>query len=373
MKPSPTPIVAALAAYDPGHDLEALRARAPPGGLVELGSNENAFGPCAGALAVVRGSDATALRRYPDPHARSLKSALAAHHGVTTAEIALGNGSHELLMQFAQAYAGLGDEVLYSQYGFAVYAIAAASVGATGVAATARPADDPQAPRGHDLDAFAAALTPRTRLAYLANPNNPTGTAFTLESFERFLSSVPTEVLVVVDEAYVDYAEEPGTASVLSIRDRFPNLVVTRTFSKIHALAGLRVGYAVADEAVVLTLERLRETFNINVLAQEATVVSLSDSAHLDSCRIANLRQRQLLTDALRSLGLGVARSRANFVLVDFEASGHAATVVERALLDRGLVVRPMHGYGLPQCLRITVGTDAEQARLLDAMREALS
>lgn len=373
MIPSPTPSVAALAAYDPGHDLAALRAAAGPCGLVELGSNENAFGPCEAALAIVRGSSAVDLLRYPDPHCHALKAAIADHHAVGRTGILVGNGSHELLMLLAQAYAGKGDDVLYSQFGFAVYAIAASSVGATGVAVPALPAQHGTAPRGHDLGAFAAALSPRTRLVYLANPNNPTGTAFAADEFAIFMTRVPSSVLVVVDEAYVEYADDPPGASVLALCGRFANLVVSRTFSKIHALAGLRVGYAIADPGVVATLDRLRETFNVNAPAQSAAMAALADSAHVESCRVRNLRQRVALTASLRALGLGAPDSHGNFVLVEFSGGAAQAAHVEQSLLARGVVVRPMRGYGLPQCLRITVGTEAQQARCIEALRMALS
>lgn len=373
MSPSPTASVAALAAYDPGHDLAALRGSAGPRGLVELGSNENAFGPCEAALAIVRGSSAEDVLRYPDPHCHALKAALAGHHGVASTDIVVGNGSHELLMLVAQAYAGTGDEVIYSQFGFAVYAIAASSVGATGVAVPALSAGHGLAPRGHDLEAFASALSPRTRLVYLANPNNPTGTAFAADAFASFMAHVDSRVLVVVDEAYVEYAHDPGTASVLALRKRFANLVVARTFSKIHALAGLRVGYAIADPGVVATLDRLRETFNINALAQRAAMAALADTAHVETCRVRNLRQRIALTASLRGLGLQVPDSHGNFVLVEFSGSRRNAAQVEQSLLGQGVVVRPTRGYGLPQCLRITVGTEAEQARLVEALRVALS
>ena len=365
--------MAALAAYDPGHDLAALRGSAGPRGLVELGSNENAFGPCEAALALVRASGAEAVLRYPDPHCHELKAALAGHLRVASADTIVGNGSHELLMLFAQAYAGSGDEVVYSQFGFAVYAIAASSVGATGVAVPALPPQHDTSPRGHDLEGFAAALTARTRLVYLANPNNPTGTVFPVDAFARFMKRVPAGVLVVVDEAYVEYAQHPATASVLSLRERFANLVVTRTFSKIHALAGLRIGYAVAHPGVVATLDRLRETFNINAPAQRAAIAALADCRHVETCRVRNLCQRAELTASLRGLGLQVPESHGNFVLAGFNGGPEQAAQVEQSLLGQGVVVRPMRGYGLPQCLRITVGTEPEQARLIEALRVALA
>ncbi len=371
--PAPVAIVAALRAYDPGHDLARLRQQGGDLPLIELGSNENAFGAGAAALAVIRGASRDTVRRYPDPRGGELLHALSAHHAIDPACIALGNGSHELLMLLAQAFAAAGSEVLYSQFGFAVYAIAAASAGAQGTSAAALPQDHPVAPRGHDLEAMAAALTPATRLVYLANPNNPTGTAFSVEAFEQWMRRVPPQVLVVVDEAYVEYADDPDIASVRPLLEVFPNLALTRTFSKIHGLAGLRIGYLLAHPRVTATIDRLRETFNTSAVAQAAAVAALADLEHLERSRRGNLIQRQRLTAELRQLGLFVPDSAGNFVLADFTNAGRSANEVETALLKANVVVRPMAGYGLTECLRITVGTEPEQERLLAAMASALA
>src|SRR5690606_20335042 len=237
------PAVRGLRAYDPGHDLVALR-RAAANGLVELGSNENPYGPGPRALAAAAGA-LRDLHRYPDPQGNGLKRALAATHGVAASQLVLGNGSHELLMQLAQAFAGPGVDVVASRFGFAVYAIAARAVGARLRVAPALPREDAM-PRGHDLRAIAAAITPATRLVYLANPNNPTGTWYPHDAFAAFMSSVPDHAVVVVDEAYAETADAPDFGSALPLLAAHRNLVVTRTFSKAHALAGLRVGYAVA-------------------------------------------------------------------------------------------------------------------------------
>lgn len=371
--PAPVPIVAALQAYDPGHDLARLRRAAGATALIELGSNENALGAGAAALAVIRDASGDEVRRYPDPRGGELRHALSTHHAIDAACIALGNGSHELLMLLAQAFAGPGIDVVHAEYGFAVYSIAAASVGARAICVPALPVDRAEAPRGHDLDAMAAAITPVTRLVYLANPNNPTGTVFGRDAFETWMNRVPPHVLVVVDEAYVEYADAPDAASVRPLLDAFPNLAVTRTFSKIHGLAGLRIGYLLADAAVVGAIDRLRETFNTSALAQAAAVAALSDREHVERSRAHNRIQRQALTEALREFGLSVPDSAGNFVLADFTGAARTVPEVEDQLLEAGVVVRPMVGYGLPQCLRITVGTAPEQARLLEAMKHALA
>jgi histidinol-phosphate aminotransferase len=355
-----TPAVRGLRAYDPGHDLVALRRRIGPG-LIELGSNENPWGASPAARAAVL-DVLHDLHRYPDPLGGDLKRALAAAHGVDPAEILLGNGSHELLMQFAQVFAGAGDEVVASQFGFAVYALAAQAAGATLRTAPALPRDDAM-PRGHDLDAIAAAIGPRTKLVYLANPNNPTGTWFGIDALSRFLLRVPSDVLVVVDEAYAEFADDGATA--LTLRAAYPNLIVTRTFSKAYALAALRVGFAIAHRDCVAVLERIRESFNVNMAGLAAAEAALGDTDHLRWVLARNAEERENLDRALTARGGFVHPSRTNFVLVEF---GPRAGAIESALLDRGIVPRPMGGYGLPGCLRITVGDRDENRRLLAAL-----
>lgn len=353
-----------LRAYDPGHDLVALRRRFAGDSLLELGSNENPYGASPAAREAVLACLGD-LHRYPDPLGGDLKRALAAQLGVAVGQVLLGNGSHELLMQFAQVFAGEGDDVVASQYGFAVYALAAQAAGATLRLAPALPRDAAM-PRGHDLAALLAAITPATKLVYLANPNNPTGTWFGADAFAAFLREVPPSVLVIVDEAYAEFADAPDYASALALLDAHPNLVVTRTFSKAHGLAGLRVGYALAAPGLVAVMERVRESFNVNLPGLAAAEASLRDQAHLRAAVSGNARQRADLAVALRERGWFVHPSQANFLLV--ESGEGAAAAIGEALVARGVVPRPMAGYGLPQCLRVTVGTPAENDRLLAAL-----
>lgn len=357
------PGVRGLRAYDPGHDLVALRRRFADTFLVELGSNENSHGASPAVRAAVLDT-LHQLHRYPDPLGGDLKRALATKLGVPTPQLLLGNGSHELLMQLAQVFAGPGDEVVAPQYGFAVFALATQAAGATLRIAAALPRTDVM-PRGHDLDAMAAAITPRTRLVYLANPNNPTGTWFGADAFARFLERVPADVLVVVDEAYAECADAPDYRSALPLLPTHPNLVVTRTFSKAYALAGLRVGYAVAHPGLIAVMERVRESFNVNLVALAAAEAALGDEAHLQWTLARNAEQRMALADALRERGGFVHPSQTNFLLVEF---GDHVPHLEASLLERGVVLRPMAGYGLPTCSRITVGTADENRRLLAAL-----
>lgn len=357
------PAIRRLRAYDPGHDLPALRRRFGAV-LAELGSNENPLGPSPQALEAARRALLEA-HRYPDPRAGELRAALAAHHGVDPACLVLGNGSHELLMLLGQCFAGPDAAVLHAQFGFAVFTLAAAAAGAPLVVVPALPRSDSRAPLGHDLDAMAGAVRDEVRLVFLANPNNPTGTWFETAALRAFLERMPRDVLVVVDEAYGEYMQAPGLASALALRAEFPNLVVTRTFSKAHALAGLRVGYLVADPSVAAVLERLRESFNVNGVAQAAATAALADAEHLRISIERNARERERVVAALRQGGFATLPSQTNFVLMDL---GEDATTLESRLFEQGVIVRPMGGYGLPHALRISIGSQTENDRLLEAL-----
>ena len=354
---------AALCAYDPGHDLPELRQRFGAE-IAELGSNENPLGPSPRALEAMRAALPECFR-YPDPRGTTLKSALAEHLGVAMERIALGNGSHELLMLLAQCFADPAHSVVFSQYGFAVFQIATASSGAQAICVPALPRGHPTAPMGHDLDAIAMAVRADTRLIYLANPNNPTGTWFDSADLERFVAGVPDQVLIVVDEAYHEYVEAPGVGSALSLADRYPNLIVTRTFSKAYALAGMRVGYLIAHASVVAVLERLRESFNVNAIALAGATAALDDDAYVDRVRAFNAGERGWLRQELAARSYVSLPSQTNFLLVDL---GHDAADLERHLFERGVIVRPMGGYGLAQTLRISVGKRADNQRLLEAL-----
>lgn len=354
---------ARLRAYDPGHDLPALRLRFGDA-LAELGSNENPLGPSPAALAALRASLGEVFR-YPDPKGAALKRALAVHLDVAAERIALGNGSHELLMLLAQCFADASTSVVHSEFGFAVFPIATACAGARAIRAAALSPAHATAPYGHDLDAIAAAVRADTRIVFLANPNNPTGTWFSDAQLENLLSRLESNVLVVVDEAYHEYADADGPRSALQLAAHHPNLIVTRTFSKAHGLAGLRIGYLVADPSVVAVIERLRESFNVNGPALAAAEAALADAAHVMRVREWNADERAWLADALRGRGWRVLPSQTNFVLVDLQAD---AGELEAHLFERGVIVRPMGGYGLGHTVRISVGSRAGNERLLDAL-----
>jgi len=355
---------AKLRAYDPGHDLPALRERFG-GAIAELGSNENPQGPSPRALKAMR----TALGetfRYPDPRGMVLKRALAGHLNLGVERIALGNGSHELLMLLAQCFADAQCTRSCSpNSGSRCFPIATAAAGARAICVPALPRSDRAAPLGHDLGAMAKAIRRNTRIVYLANPNNPTGTWFDDAALAGFLAKVPRDVLVVLDEAYHEYVEAPGLSTALAFADRHPNLVVTRTFSKAYGLAGMRVGYLVAHPSVVSVLERLRESFNVNTVALAGATAALGDKPWLAKAHAFNRAEREWLREELLERGYRCLPSQTNFLLC---VLARDASKLEHHLFERGVIVRPMGGYGLPRALRISVGNRAENRRLLSAL-----
>ncbi len=356
------PAIARLRAYDTGSDKQGARERTRP--PAELGSNENPYGPSPRAVEAMTAVLANA-HRYPDPDGTALKRTLERRFGVAPAGVTLGNGSNELLVLLAQCFAGPGRSVVFSQYAFAVYAIATAAVGAEAVVVPALPRDHAAMPLGHDLDALAAAVREDTSLVFLANPNNPTGTWFDDAALAAFLARVPREVIVVLDEAYLEFATAPGLGPATALLARHPNLVVARTFSKAYGLAALRLGYAVSDPSVAGVLARLRQPFNGNALALAAATAALEDTAYLDDTVARVVADRDGLADALRARGFGVLPSQGNFLMLD---AGERAAAIAQAWYDAGIIVRPMGAYGLPQMLRISIGTRAENERLLEAL-----
>jgi histidinol-phosphate aminotransferase len=353
----------ALRGYDPGHDLPALRERFGAR-IAELGSNENPLGPSQRALLAMRAALEESFR-YPDPRGGALKAALADHLDVEVERIALGNGSHELLMLLAQCFADPSHSIVYSQYGFAVFPIATAAAGARAVCVRALPREHSGAPYGHHLPAMANSVRADTRIVYLANPNNPTGTWFDDAALADLLAVVPRDVLVVVDEAYHEYVDAPGLSTALRFTAEYPNLIVTRTFSKAYGLAGLRIGYLVAHPSVVEIIERLRESFNVNAVAQAGASAALADQEHLARSRETNKTEREWLRGELQSRDYRCLPSQTNFLMIDL---GRDAFDLERRLFERGVIVRPMGSYGLQQTVRITVGSHAENERLLGTL-----
>lgn len=329
--------------------------------IVKLASNENPLGLPESARAAMQAAVAD-LARYPDSNGFELKAAISRKLDVPADWITLGNGSNDVLELAAHALVQPGESVVRSQHSFAVYALATQAVGARGIVVPARDF-------GHDLQAMAAAIEPDTRLVYIANPNNPTGTFVPAQEVEAFLARVPSSVVVVYDEAYTEYLPPSERYDAIAWVRRYPNLIVSRTFSKAYGLAGLRVGYGVAQTELTDLMNRVRQPFNVNSVAQAAAVAALDDDAFLARSYELNQAGMQTLTGAFARLGLRWLPSRGNFVLVEV---GDAASVYDR-LLHAGVIVRPVANYGLPQWLRVTVGLPAENDAFVRALERALA
>lgn len=361
------PGVRRIQPYQPGKPESELRRELGLEDIVKLASNENPLGPSPRALAAVR-ECLDGVARYPDGNGFELKAALADLHGVEAACITLGNGSNDVLELVARAFLTPDHEAVFSEHAFAVYPLATLATGATPRVAAALGTDHAM-PFGHDTDAMAALVGPRTRVVFVANPNNPTGTWLSRERLRGFLKRMPEHVIVLVDEAYVEYAEAPDYESVLGWLAEFPNLVVCRTFSKAYGLAGLRVGYGVSHPQVADLLNRVRQPFNVSIPAQVAALAALSDHEFIARSRQVNRDGVAQLQAGLAAHGLESLPSIANFLCVRL---GRPGRVVFDGLLRRGVIVRPVDNYGLPDCLRVTVGTETENRRFLDALAEVL-
>ncbi|PZU16818.1 MAG: histidinol-phosphate transaminase [Citromicrobium sp.] len=356
-QPSPKPWIAAIAPYVPGA-AKAADGRA----LIKLSANENPLGTSPVALAAL--STTGDLAHYPDPDSTALRAAIGALHMIDPQRIVCGTGSDELLNLAAQAYAGPGDEVLFTRYSFAVYDIAARRCGATPVIA-------PDREYGTDVDALLAAVTPATRVVFVANPNNPTGTWIDREAMARLHAGLPAEVLLVIDQAYAEYlapGEEDGGLALAAAHD---NVLVTRTFSKIYGLAGERIGWATGAPALIATLGAIRGPFNVTTHGQLAAVAALADQTFVEQSRDHNLAERARFCAAIAALdnhGLRAVPSKGNFVLVLFEGRLSAAAALA-AINAAGYAVRHLPGQGLPDALRITIGSAAD----MDAVAGALA
>ena len=347
----PRPGVLAVDPYVPGRS-----KLAGAGPVIKLSSNETPLGPSPHAVEAFREA-ASGLYRYPDGSYTSLREALGAFYGLNPAHIVCGNGSDELFHVLAQAYLGPGDEAIYTEHGFLVYRIAILAAGAEPVIA-------PERNLTANADEILGCMTPRTRAVFIANPNNPTGTLAPADEVLRLIQGLPPEVVLVVDEAYREYQEQPLDLLPYIRNGQHPNLVLVRTFSKIYGLAGLRLGYGLGHRDLIGALEKVRAPFNTNHLAQVAALAALDDREHLQKTRANNTAGLRFLEAGFRRLGLEYVPSSANFILVRV---GDGPAVCQ-ALQRLGVITRPLANYQLPEFLRITVGTPAENTRCLAAM-----
>lgn len=355
---TPKPGVLDIAPYKGG------RGGAKPGVRVHrLASNESPLGPSPKAMAAYRAAESE-LRFYPNGGATALREALAQAHGLLPERIVCGNGSDEIISLIANCYLRPGDEVLLTEHAFVVYRMAT-------LANSAKPVIVKERERRADVDAMLAAATPRTRIVYLANPNNPTGTYVSSSELRRLHAGLPKDVLFVIDSAYAEYVRSEDYESGVDLVTTSDNVVMLRTFSKIYGLAGLRVGWAYCPVAVADALHRVRPSFNVNVAAQMAAIAALEDRAFTESARAHNETWRSWLAENLRKLRLRVDDSAGNFVLVQFADADRAAKA-DRFLIERGLMLRPMADYALPNCLRLTVGTEEANKLVVAALAEFL-
>jgi histidinol-phosphate aminotransferase len=333
--------------------------------IVKLASNENPLGMPESAQRAMAQA-ASELGRYPDANAFELKTALSERYGVPSDWITLGNGSNDILEIAAHAFVEKGQAIIYAQYSFAVYALATQGLGARAIVV-------PAVKYGHDLDAMLAAITDDTRLIFVANPNNPTGTFIEGPKLEAFLDKVPRHVAVVLDEAYTEYLPAEKRYDSIGWVPRYPNLLVSRTFSKAFGLAGLRVGFAIAQPELTDLLNRLRQPFNVNTLAQAAAIAALNDQAFLEKTAALNAQGYRRLTEAFDKLGLEYVPSDGNFVLVRVGNDDAAGNRVNLELLKQGVIVRPVGNYGLPQWLRVTIGLPQENEAFIAALEKTLA
>lgn len=356
------PGIAGLTPYVPGKPVSELEREHGISDSIKLASNENPLGP--GPLArVAIAAHLNELGLYPDGGGFDLRRVLAEHHGVSPQCITLGNGSNDVLELVARVFLQPGTESLFSEHAFAVYPIATQAVGAMARIAPARDF-------GHDLEAMAALISERTRVVWIANPNNPTGTWLHSNALRGFIESLPQTCVVVVDEAYTEYVDEPEFPDASRWIGTYPGLIVARTFSKAHGLAGLRIGYALSDPRVADLLNRVRQPFNVNSLAQVAAAAAIGDLDHVRASVELNRAGMAQLTAGFETLGLAYVPSVGNFVSVDL---GRPAGPINEALLRRGIIVRPIANYGLPNHLRVSIGLPQENARFLEALGDLLA
>jgi histidinol-phosphate aminotransferase len=361
-KPTPKPWIMEIAPYVPG------RSTTDDGRVVaKLSSNENALGTSDQARAAFAAHSGN-LERYPDASAADLRVAIAAHHGLDPARVIYGTGSDEVLHLVAGAYAGPGDEIIFVRFGFSVYEIATRRVGATPVIA-------PDQDYATDVDAILACVTPRTRVVFVANPNNPTGTYADKQDIARLHAALPSAVMLVIDQAYAEYLDDGEEDGGMALAMAQPNVIVTRTFSKIFGLAAERIGWGYGSAEAVDAMHRIRAPFNVTIAGQSAAIAALGDTDFVENSRTHNAVWRTWLASEIEKMGnagLRAVPSQTNFLLILFEGAVSAETAY-KALMDHGYITRWLPGQGLPNGLRITIGTEEETRGVAAALRQIVA
>ncbi|PJE79590.1 Histidinol-phosphate aminotransferase [invertebrate metagenome] len=356
--------VRSIEPYQPGKPVDELAREwgIRRENIVKLASNENPLGPSPMALQALT-ETLKHIARYPDGDSFLLKQALADHYQMFPQQVTVGNGSNDLLVLMAEAFLSPGFSAIFSQYAFMVYKSAVAATGARGI-------EVPAAGWGHDLEIMTTFICPQTRLIFLANPNNPTGTYFSHDDLKRFMEKVPETVIVILDEAYVEYVEEADFPNSIALMKRFSNLVIVRTFSKIFGLAGCRVGYCLSDSSIARVINRIRQSFNVNSLAQSAAKAALKDETFLTKSRNINQAGKIQLANGLERLGKSFIPSAGNFICMNV---GFDVMPLYQKLLRRGVIVRPLVNYCMPHHLRISIGLPDENSRFLSALEASLN
>lgn len=354
--------VKSLSPYQAGKPIEELERELGISNIVKLASNENPFGFPESAKQAIR-TQLDNLTRYPDANGFELKQAIAKKFSVQANQITLGNGSNDLLELFAHTFAGEGDEVIYSQYAFIVYPLVTKAINAVAK-------EIPAKNWGHDLNGFLTALSDKTKLIYIANPNNPTGNFLTEQEIDTFLARVPESVIVVLDEAYTEFTKAEERVDSFGLLKKYPNLIISRSLSKAYGLAGLRIGYAVSNPEIADLLNRVRQPFNCNTLALTAAIAVMNDDAFVEKVAENNRAEMARYEAFCKKNGLEYIPSKGNFITIDFK---QPAAPIYDALLPEGVIVRPIAGYGMPNHLRVSIGLPQENNQFFTALSKVLN
>ncbi len=357
-----------LVPYQPGKPVEELERELGIANSIKLASNENPLGPGPQALEVIKDL-LPSINYYPDGGGYALSEKLAQKHQVDAANITLGNGSNDILELVTRAFLTPQHSAVFSEYSFAVYPIVVQAVGARANIAPAFAEDHATMPLGHDPEALLSQIEDNTRIIFIANPNNPTGTWLTPAQLEDLFASIAQDIIIVLDLAYTEYMDENLRPPIKQWLEKFPNLVVTQTFSKVYALAGLRIGYSISNPEIADILNRVRQPFNTNLLAQSAAIASLDDTEHVTKSVAMNNAGKQFLQQAFDDMQLAHLPTMGNFISVNVKQNG--AALYDR-LLQQGVIVRPVANYDMPEYLRVTIGTQSQNERFIDTLKQCL-
>ena len=357
-----------LTPYQPGKPVEELERELGIANSVKLASNENPLGPSPLALESIKQLSST-INYYPDGGGFALSEKLAQKHQVDASNITLGNGSNDILELVTRAFLTPQHSAVFSEHSFAVYPLVVQAVGATANVAKAFAEDHASMPLGHDPEALLSQIENNTRIIFIANPNNPTGTWLTPSQLEQLFSNIAQDIIIVLDLAYTEYMDESLKPPIKQWLEKFPNLLVTQTFSKVYALAGLRIGYSISNPEIADILNRVRQPFNTNLLAQNAAIASLDDAEHVSKSVAMNNTGKTFLQDAFTEMGLDYLPTMGNFISVNVKQDG--AALYDR-LLQQGVIVRPVANYAMPEYLRVTIGTQQQNERFVETLKQCL-